>query len=57
MTRTSQFQDGLDCVLGFRRLEERETAKATEGDEVESFRFLEPFQAVRHGPIIAVATV
>jgi hypothetical protein len=26
--------------------------KATESDEVESFRFLEPFQTVRHGSII-----
>jgi hypothetical protein len=29
--------------------------KATEGDEVESFRFLEPFQTVRHGSIIGAA--
>jgi hypothetical protein len=49
---TSQFQYGLNCLLGSRRIEERETAKATEGDEMESFRFLEPFQTVRHGIII-----
>ena len=52
MPRTSLFQYGLHCVLGLRRIEKRETVKATEGDEVESFRFLEPFQTVRHGSII-----
>ena len=49
---TSQFQYGLNCVLGVRCIEKRETVKATEGDEVESFCFLEPFQTVRHGAII-----
>jgi hypothetical protein len=52
MSCTSQFQYGLDCVLGSRRIEKRETVKATEGDEVESFCFLEPFQAVRDGSIL-----
>src|ERR1035437_3246573 len=52
MSCASQFQYGLNCVLGVRRIEKRETVKATESDEVESFRFLEPFQAVRHGGII-----
>jgi hypothetical protein len=53
MTRANHFEHGLDCVPGFRRIEQRETVKATEGDEVESFSFLKPFQTVRHGSIIA----
>jgi hypothetical protein len=52
MSRTSQFQYGLNCVLGAWGIEKRETVKATERDEVESFCFLEPFQTVRHGSII-----
>jgi ATP-dependent RNA circularization protein (DNA/RNA ligase family) len=52
MPCTCQFQHGLDSVPGVRRIEERETVKATESDEVESFRFLEPLQIVRHGSII-----
>ena len=52
MSCTSQFQHGLNCVLGARRIEKRETVKATESDEVESVCFLEPFQTVRHGSII-----
>jgi hypothetical protein len=52
MSCTSQFQYGLNCVLGVRRIEKRETVKATESDKVESFCFLEPFQTVRHGSII-----
>jgi hypothetical protein len=52
MSRTSQFQYGLNCVLGVLRIKKRETVKATERDEVESFCFLEPFQTVRHGSII-----
>lgn len=52
MPCASQFQYSLNCVLGVRRIEKRETVKATEGDEVKSFRFLEPFQTVRHGTII-----
>jgi hypothetical protein len=52
MSCASQFQYGLDCVLGVRRIEKRETVKATESNEVESFCFLEPFQIVRHGSII-----
>jgi hypothetical protein len=52
MPCTSQFQYGFNCVLGARRMEKRETVKATEGDEVESFCFLEPFQTVRHGFIL-----
>jgi hypothetical protein len=49
----SRFQYGLDCLPGARRIEERETVKATESDEVKGFRFLEPFQTVLHGPSIA----
>jgi len=52
MSCTSLFQYGLEYVLGFRRIEKWETVKATEGDEVESFCLLEPFQIVRHGAII-----
>jgi hypothetical protein len=52
MSRTSLFEYGLDYILGARLIEKRETVKATEGDEVESFCFLEPFQTVRHGAII-----
>src|ERR1035438_2816282 len=52
MSCASQFQYGLNCVLGVRCIEKRETVKATESDEVESFCFLEPFQTVRHGTII-----
>jgi len=52
MSCASQFKYGLNCVLGVRRIEKRETVKATESDEVESFCFLEPFQIVRHGAII-----
>ncbi len=52
MPRTSQFQYGLDGVLGAGRIEKRETVKATEGDEVESFGLLEPFQTVLQGSII-----
>jgi ATP-dependent RNA circularization protein (DNA/RNA ligase family) len=48
-----QFRNGLDCLPGARRIEQRKTVKATESDEVKSFRFLEPFQTVRHGPIMA----
>jgi hypothetical protein len=43
MSFTSQFQYGLHCVPGARRVEKRETAKATESDEVERLSFLEPF--------------
>jgi hypothetical protein len=53
MSCTSRFQYGLNCLLGARRIEQRKTVKATESDEVKSFRFLEPFQTIRHGPIIA----
>jgi hypothetical protein len=52
MSCASQFQYGLHCVLGVRRIEKRETVKATESDEVESFCFLEPFQTVRYGSIL-----
>jgi hypothetical protein len=52
MSRASQFQYGLNCVLGVRLIEKRETAKATESDEVESFCFLEPLQTVWHGFIL-----
>jgi hypothetical protein len=52
VSRTSLFEYGLDYILGARLIEKRETVKATEGDEVESFCFLEPFQTVRHGAII-----
>ena len=52
MSRTSQFQYGLNCVLGAWGIEKRETVKATERDEVESFCSLEPLQAVGHGSII-----
>jgi hypothetical protein len=52
MACTSQFQNGFNCVFGVWRIEKRETVKATESNEVESFRFLEPFQAVWHGFII-----
>src|ERR1035437_4532360 len=52
MSCTSQFQYGLDCVPGTGHIEEREMVKATEGNEVESFCLLEPFQTVRHGAII-----
>jgi hypothetical protein len=38
------FEDGLDGVLCTRRIEQRESVKATESDEVECFRFLEPLQ-------------
>ena len=34
MPRTSLFQYGLNCILGVRRIEKRETVKATESDEV-----------------------
>jgi hypothetical protein len=57
MTGPRSFKYGLDYILGVWRIEERETVKATEGDEVESFRFLKPLQTVRHGSIIDVATV
>jgi len=53
MACASQFQYGLECVHGARRIEQRETVKATESDEVKSFRFLEPLETVRHGTIIA----
>jgi hypothetical protein len=53
MSCTSRFQYGLNCLPGARRIEQRKTVKATESDEVKSFRFLEPFQTIRHGPIIA----
>src|ERR1017187_3344153 len=33
MSRASQFQYGLHCVLGAWRIEKRQTVKATEGDE------------------------
>jgi hypothetical protein len=52
MSCASHFQYGLNCVLGTRRIEKRETVKATESDEVESFCFLKPFQTVRHMAII-----
>ena len=48
-----QFRNGLDCLPGARRIEQKKTVKATESDEVKSFRFLEPFQTIRHGPIMA----
>jgi hypothetical protein len=57
MPCTSLFQHNLESVLGIRRIEQRETVKATESDEVESFSFLESFQTVRHGSIIVVFTV
>jgi hypothetical protein len=52
MSLTSQFQYGLNCVLGVRRIEKRETVKATEGDEAESFGLLKPFQTVWRGSIL-----
>jgi hypothetical protein len=51
MSLTSQFQHGLNCVLGVRHIEKRETVKA-EWNEVESFCFLKPFQAVWNGSIL-----
>jgi hypothetical protein len=45
MSCARQFEHGLDGVLGTRRIEQRELVKATESDEVECFRFLEPLQA------------
>ena len=51
------FQYGLHCALKTRRIEKREPVKATERDEVESFRFLEPLQTVRHGSIISPVTI
>jgi len=42
------FQDCLDHGLGLRNFKERKAVEATERDEVESFRFLEPLQAARH---------
>jgi hypothetical protein len=54
MACASQFQYGFNCVLRVRCIEKRETVKATEGDEVESLRFLEPFQDrpawIHHNP-------
>src|SRR5512146_1792405 len=57
MTCMSQLQHCFNCVLRFRRFEKRETAKAAEGNEVESFRFLEPLQTVRHGAVIIATTI
>ncbi len=42
-------QRGLDCIHDSRCFKERKTVKTTEGDEVESLRFLKPPQAVWHG--------
>jgi len=52
MTRPHLFQHGLDGVPGIRRGKERKTVKTTERDEVKRLGFLEPLQAVGHGPIV-----
>jgi len=57
MSRAGHFQYGLNCVFGTCCIEKRETVKATESNEVEGFRFLEPFQTVRHRSIIDVMRV
>jgi hypothetical protein len=52
LPRASLFQYGLYCVLGSGCFEKWKTVKATERNEVKSLRFLEPLQAVWHGPIV-----
>ena len=47
------FQHGLDRLPRSERFKQRQTVKATEGDEVKSFRLLKPFQATRHGSILS----
>jgi hypothetical protein len=42
MSRASLFQDGFDCFLCAGHIEQRETVKATEGDEVEGLHLLKP---------------
>jgi len=46
------FKNGFDRIFGFGCLKEGKPVKPTEGDEVESFRFLEPFQTIRHAVLV-----
>src|SRR5579863_921279 len=54
MTRPRPLQHGLECVSGQRSFQQRQTAIATEGDEVGRFRVLESLQADRHGIMLAL---
>jgi len=42
------FQHNLNSLPGDRRIKQRKTVKATEGDEMKRFRLLESFQADGH---------
>lgn len=52
MTGTGFFKYRFEDVFRFGFSQEREAVKATEGDEVERFRLLEPLEAEWHGPSI-----
>lgn len=49
MSGTRQFEHGLDGALGTGRIEQEESVKATEFNEVEWCRFLEPLNTWCHG--------
>lgn len=57
MTRPSLFQDSLDHILGLGSFKKRKPMKSAEGDEMESFRFLEPLQTTRHAEIMTLELI
>jgi len=52
MPCASMFQHGLHHLPDPCRLQQRDTVKTTEGDEVQRFRLLKPLQTAGHGPIL-----